>query len=133
MARGAERQRADASVRWSAWVDRSEREWNAALNRMMEGELFGVLLDAGSAAWLTLNDVANGTRRRAWHALGLPTRDDVVNLSRHLGELEDQLRRVEQRLGQFRPDVQAPAAESGKKQKRRDGRPRRTRKPPGAE
>lgn len=63
----------------------------------MEGELFAGLLDAASAAWLALNDVANGTRRRAWHALGLPARDDVVNLARHLGELEDQLRRVEER------------------------------------
>jgi hypothetical protein len=124
--------RTDASGGFRARLDRSEREWNAALNRVMEGELFAGLLDAGSAAWLTLNDVANDTRRRAWHALGLPTRDDIVNLARHLGELEDQLQRVERRLGQLGADDPARGAGPGAA-KRRDGRPRRTRKPPGGE
>lgn len=117
---------------WSAWVDRSERDWNASLNRAMQGELFAVLLETGSTLWLTLNDLANATRRRAWHALGLPTRDDVVDIARHLDELEDQLRRVEQRLRRSGPDTKTRAARS-ETTPRRDGRPRRTRKPPGAE
>ena len=92
---------------WKKFLDDWIAAWTRALEQAMGTEAFAQALGKTLDQFLTVQGAAKQTLEQSSQAtlqsLGLPSRDQVVGLSRQLMDLEDRIEAIEDALGRARP------------------------------
>ena len=103
-------------AQWKKFLDDWIAAWSRALEQAMETEAFAEALGRTLDQFLTVQAKAREATERsgkaAIDALGLPSREQVVGLSRQMMDLEDRLEALEDKLDALgnRPAAAAPPA-----------------------
>jgi hypothetical protein len=105
----------DPVALWRDMLDKMERQFNEAGNKVMGQEQFSAAVNKASVLPLAMQKSLNDAMAKYFATLNLPTRDDIIALGERLGHVERELHRLSAALAP--PPV--PAAPS----------PPRTRKP----
>ncbi len=90
-------------AQWKQFLDQWIAAWQKVLEQAMGTEAFAQALGKYLDQWLSLQapvkKVAEETTETTLHALGVPSRGQVVGISRQLVDLEDRIEGLEDRLG----------------------------------
>lgn len=100
---------------WREMLDKFERQFNEAGNKVMGQEQFSAAMNKASVLPLAMQKALGEAMAKYFAALNLPSRDDILSLGERLTAVEEQLRRL--------ADASAPAPQSAAPS------PPRTRKP----
>lgn len=110
-------------TQWKQFLDDWIAAWSRALEQAMGTEAFAEALGKTLDQFLTIQGKARQAAERsgkaAIDALGLPSREQVVGLSRQVMDLEDRLEAIEDKLDEFGsgpPAAPAAADPSGRRQ-----------------
>ena len=104
----------DVLSQWKRFLDDWIAAWSKALEQAMGTEAFGEALGKTLDQFLTLQgktqEAVQGSSKAALDALGLPSKDQIIGLSRQLMDLEDRLEALEDQIGALGgPKTAAPA------------------------
>ncbi len=99
---------------WRDMLDKFERQFNEAGNKVMGQEQFSAAMNKASMLPLAMQKALGEAMAKYFAALNLPSRDDILSLGERLNAVEEQLRRL--------ADATAPAPVAA-------ASPPRTRKP----
>ena len=93
---------ANLSAQWKTFLDQWIATWDKTIAQTMESEAFAKALGQYLEQWLAVQGpvrkaVAESTEATL-QALGLPSRNQVVSVSRQLMDLDDRIEDVEHRL-----------------------------------
>ena len=113
----------DILKQWKRFLDDWIAAWSEALERAMGTDAFGAALGKTLDQFLTLQsktqETAQGASKATLDALGLPSKDQIIGVSRQLMDLEDRLEGLEDQLealgGGTTPRTTAKRAKTGKK------------------
>lgn len=101
-------------AQWKKFLDDWIAVWSRALEQAMQTEAFATALGKTLDQFLTVQGKARQAAERsgkaAIDALGLPSRDQVVALSRQMMDLEDRFEALEDKLDALASRPAAPAA-----------------------
>ena len=103
-------------AQWKKFLDDWIAVWSQAVEQAMQTEAFAAALGKTLDQFLTVQGKARQAAERsgkaAIDAIGLPSRDQVVALSRQMMDLEDRFEALEDKLDALasRPAAAAPAA-----------------------
>ena len=101
-------------AQWKKFLDDWIAVWSQALEQAMQTEAFAAALGKTLDQFLTVQGKARQAAERsgkaAIDALGLPSRDQVVALSRQMMDLEDRFEALEDKLDALANRPAAPAA-----------------------
>lgn len=100
---------------WREMLDKFERQFNEAGNKVMGQEQFSAAMNKASVLPLAMQKALGEAMAKYFAALNLPSRDDILSLGERLTAVEEQLRRL--------ADASAPVPQSAAPS------PPRTRKP----
>ena len=111
-------------AQWKQFLDDWIAAWSRALEQAMRTEAFAEALGRTLDQFLTVQGKARQAAERsgkaAVDALGLPSRDQVIGLSRQMMDLEDRLETLEDKLDALgTPPPPAPASAAAKDQPKR--------------
>ena len=102
-----------ALAQWKKFLDDWIAAWSRALEQAMGTETFAEALGKTLDQFLTIQGKARQAVERSSKAtidaLGMPSRDQVVGLSRQMMDLEDRLEGLEDKLDALRSRPPAPA------------------------
>jgi hypothetical protein len=104
----------DVLKQWRRFLDDWIAAWTKALEQAMGTDAFGEALGKTLDQFLTLQDktqeAVQGSSKATLDALGLPSKDQIIGLSRQLMDLEDRLESLEDQIGALGgPEAAAPA------------------------
>jgi len=104
----------DVLRQWKRFLDDWVAAWTKALEQAMGTDAFGEALGKTLDQFLTLQDktqeAVQGSSKATLDALGLPSKDQIIGLSRQLMDLEDRLESLEDQIGALGgPKTAAPA------------------------
>ncbi|MFT3809887.1 MAG: hypothetical protein QM698_08205 [Micropepsaceae bacterium] len=99
---------------WREMLDKFERQFNEAGNKVMGQEQFSAAVNKASVLPLAMQKAMGEAMAKYFAALNLPSRDDILSLGERMSAVEEQLRRLADAV------APAPAAAAS---------PPRTRKP----
>lgn len=101
-------------AQWKKFLDDWIAVWSRALEQAMQTEAFAAALGKTLDQFLTVQGKARQAAERsgkaAIDAIGLPSRDQVVALSRQMMDLEDRFEALEDKLDALASRPAAPAA-----------------------
>ena len=103
-------------AQWKQFLDDWIAAWSRALEQAMQTEAFAEALGRTLDQFLTIQGKARQAAERSGKAtidaLGLPSREQVIGLSRQMMDLEDRLETLEDKLDALgsRPPAAAPPA-----------------------
>ena len=101
-------------AQWKQFLDDWIAAWSRALEQAMQTEAFAEALGRTLDQFLTVQGKAREAAERSGKAtidaLGLPSRDQVIGLSRQMMDLEDRLETLEDKLDALGSRPPAPAA-----------------------
>lgn len=95
----------DLQAQWKQFLDQWIAAWGKVLERAMGTEAFAQALGNYLEQWLALQGPARRATAEASEAalsaLGVPSRAQVTGLARQLGDIEDRLESLEDRVGEL--------------------------------
>ena len=104
---------------WRQWMDRAERQMNAALNELMDSDSFSKTQSKAMEAMLKMQAGMNDATQRYFGTINVATRTDVLSIANQLSEIEARLHNIESMISS---QVSAEGAAESRP------RPRRTKK-----
>lgn len=84
----------DPVALWRDMLDKMERQFNEAGNKVMGQEQFGAAMNKATVLPLAMQKAMGDAMAKYLATLNLPTRDDIVALGERLGAVEQELRRL---------------------------------------
>lgn len=88
----------DPVALWRDMLDKMERQFNEAGNKVMGEEKFSAAMNKASVAPLAMQKAIADGMAKYLATLNLPSRDDIVALGERLGAVEQELRRLSSAL-----------------------------------
>lgn len=119
----------ELSAQWKVFLDQWIATWDKTLAQTMESEAFAKALGQYLEQWLAvqgpMRKAVSESTEAMLQALGLPSRTQIVGVSRQLMDLDDRIEDVEQRLAALMARIEDVL----NARERRPSRPPRARKP----
>ena len=109
---------------WRDMLDKWERQFNEAGNKVMGQEQFSAVVNKASVLPLAMQKALGEAMAKYFAALNLPSRDDIIALGERLGAVEQELRRLAEAV------APAPAASVVTPPRTRKPKPPPPREPP---
>ena len=92
----------DLSAQWKTFLDQWIATWDKTLAQTMESEAFAKALGQYLDQWLSvqgpIRKAVSESTEATLQALGVPSRTQIVGVSRQLMDIDDRIEDVEQRL-----------------------------------
>ena len=79
---------------WREMLDKFERQFNEAGNKVMGQEQFSAVVNKASVLPLAMQKALGEAMAKYFAALNLPSRDDIVALGERIGAVERELHRL---------------------------------------
>ena len=118
----------DPSAQLQEWITKWEREFNKYASKVMGTDEFSKSINQMQQLQLDAQRMFAGFMAKQLTSFNMPSRDDLMNISEDIRNLEQRLARIEALLEQF-----AGKARSPKKKPTRRAKTPRTKKPPPAD